>query len=148
MVILDGGEALVSRLDRALKRRDRELNQISLQPEDPAPVSSHDGDSPIAPVGLIDHFPIEPDASHETRPSPVAPVTKPLWRPVPPRLPELKPSQPRVPEFESPSPLKSFSAKTAGKVVGGVDMDPRSAEQYRRLAASLHQAQVERGIRK
>ena len=27
-------------------------------------------------------------------------------------------------------------------------MDPRSAEQYRRLAAALHQAQVERGIKK
>ena len=41
-----------------------------------------------------------------------------------------------------------FSSKAAGKIVGGVDMDPRSAEQYRRLAAALHQAQVERGIKK
>ena len=73
------------------------------------------------------------------RPSPVAPVKEPRWRPTPPA---------RAPEVGSTGASNSFSPKTAGKIVGGVEMDPRSAEQYRRLAASLHQVQVERGIKK
>ena len=65
VVILDGGEALVSRLERALKRRDREVSRTSPQPEEPTSGSPHDGDSHIIPAGLIDHFPIEPDGSEK-----------------------------------------------------------------------------------
>ena len=53
-----------------------------------------------------------------------------------------------APDLVTTGVSKNFSAQTAGKVVGGAAMDPRSAEQYRRLAAALHQAQVERGINK
>ena len=138
MVILDGGEALVSRLERALKRRDREVNRISPQPDAPPSLATRDGDSHTIPVGLIDHFPLESDGVDAGRPAPPAPIAEPRRFPAPP---------PRVPEFESTA-SNSFSPKTAGKIVGGLEMDPRSVEQYRRLAASLHQFQVERGIKK
>ena len=135
----------MSRLGRALQRRDREAGRISSQPDVPTSGSAHDGDSHVIPVGLIDHFPLEPGEleekrlAGEVRPSPKARVTEPQRRPAPPAPP---------PEVVSTGISQSFSSKTAGKIVGGVDMDPRSAEQYRRLAAALHQAQVERGIKK
>ena len=50
--ILDRGEALVSRLERALRRRDREMNPDSPQPEEPASSSPHDGDPHIIPIGV------------------------------------------------------------------------------------------------
>jgi protein-tyrosine kinase len=139
VVLLDDGEALVSRLERALLRRDREANRVSPAPDVPTSLSPHDGDLPVNPIGLIDHFLQEPGGPAEMRPSPVAPVKEPRWRPTPAA---------RAPEIGSTSASNSFSTKTAGKIVGGVEMDPRSAEQYRRLAASLHQLQVERGIKK
>jgi protein-tyrosine kinase len=139
VVILDGGETLVSRLERALQRRDREMNRLSPQPDVPTSQTPRDSEAHITPVGLIDHFPIEPGGSEEKRPPPIAPVTQPRWRPAAP--------PPRGPASDSTSTSKSFSPKAAGKIVG-VEMDPRSAEQYRRLAASLHQVQVERGIKK
>ena len=139
VVLLDDGEALVSRLERALLRRDREANRVSPAPDVPTSLSPHDGDLPVNPIGLIDHFLQEPNGLEEMRPSPVAPVKELRWRPTPAA---------RAPEVGSTSASNSFSTKTAGKIVGGVEMDPRSAEQYRRLAASLHQVQVERGIKK
>ena len=139
VVTLDDGEALVSRLERALQRRDREANRIPPEPDVPTSLSPHDGDLHVNPIGVIDHFLQEPNGPEEKRPSPVAPVKEPRWRPTPPA---------REPEVGSTSASNSFSPKAAGKIVGGVEMDPRSAEQYRRLAASLHQLQVERGIKK
>ena len=138
VVILDAGEALVSRLERALLRRNREANRVSPEGDVPTSHSQHDGDSHVNPVGVIDHFLQEPNAPEEKRPTAVASVTEPRLRPSPPVRP---------PNFGS-SASNSFSPKTAGKIVGGAEMDPRSAEQYRRLAASLHQVQVERGIKK
>ena len=133
----------MSRLERALKRRDRE-NRISPQPDAPPSLAPRDGDSHTIPVGLIDHFPLEPDGADVERPAPppLAPVVEPRWFPAPPAPPA------RVPAFESTGTSNSFSPKTAGKIVGGLETDPRSVEQYRRLAASLHQFQVERGIKK
>ena len=139
VVVLAGGEALVSRLERALERRDREAGRISSQPDVPTSRSAHDGDAHVVPVGLIDHFPLEPGESEKVRPSPKAPVTEPQRRPAPPV---------RAPEVVSPAAPRTFSSKTAGKIVGDVEMDPRSAEQYRRVAAALHQAQVEHGIKR
>ena len=129
----------MSRLERALRRRDRELNRISPQPEAPTSVATHDGDSHVMPVGLIDHFPLEAGQSETERPPLKAPVTQPRSRPAPPAP---------APEVVATVAPQSFRSKIAGKIVGGVDMDPRSAEQYRRLAAALHQAQVERGVKK
>ena len=139
VVVLDDGEALVSRLERALLRRDREANRVSPEPDVPTSLSPHDGDLHVNPIGVIDNFLQEPNGPEEKRPSPVAPVKEPRLRPTPPA---------RAPEVGSTVASNSFSPKTAGKIVGGVEMDPRSAEQYRRLAASLHQVQVERGIKK
>ena len=153
VVILDRGEALVSRLERALRRRDRELNPDSPQPEEPSSGSPHDGDPHVIPIGLIDHFPIDRDGSEEKhrpseeehrppdekRRSPIVPMRESRLRSVPPA---------HAPDLVTTGVSKNFSAQTAGKVVGGAAMDPRSAEQYRRLAAALHQAQVERGINK
>jgi protein-tyrosine kinase len=146
VVILDRGEALMSRLERALRRRDREMNPAAPQPEEPSSGSAHEGDPHIIPIGVIEHFPIDRDGSEEKhrspdekRPSPIVPIRETRFRPVPPA---------QAPELVSTGVSKSFSATTVGKVVGGAAMDPRSAEQYRRLAATLHQAQVERGINK
>jgi capsular exopolysaccharide synthesis family protein len=44
--------------------------------------------------------------------------------------------------------FRGFNRNIIGKVVTGRDADPASVEQYRRLAATLHHEQAERGIRK
>ena len=81
MVVVDARGALVSRLDRALQRRDREAGRVSSQPDAPSR-SAHDVDSHLVPVGLIDQFPLEPGGSENVRPSPKAPVTEPRKAPV------------------------------------------------------------------
>ena len=78
----------MSRLERALRRRDRELNPDSPQPEEPSSGSPHDGDPHVIPIGVIEHFPIDRDGSEEKhrpseekhrspdekRPSPIVPM--------------------------------------------------------------------------
>jgi capsular exopolysaccharide synthesis family protein len=44
--------------------------------------------------------------------------------------------------------FRGFNRNIVGKVVTGREMDPTSVEQYRRLAATLHHEQSERGINK
>jgi capsular exopolysaccharide synthesis family protein len=44
--------------------------------------------------------------------------------------------------------FRGFNRSIIGKVVTGRDMDPGSVEQYRRVAATLHHSQVERGTKK
>jgi capsular exopolysaccharide synthesis family protein len=44
--------------------------------------------------------------------------------------------------------FRGFNRNVVGKVVTGHSIDPGSVEQYRRLAATLHHEQAERGIKK
>jgi capsular exopolysaccharide synthesis family protein len=44
--------------------------------------------------------------------------------------------------------FRGFRRSLMGKVVTGRDIEPGSVEQYRRLAATLHHTQVERGTKK
>jgi capsular exopolysaccharide synthesis family protein len=44
--------------------------------------------------------------------------------------------------------FRGFNQQVVGKVVIGRDTDPATVEQFRRLAASLHHEQAERGIKK
>jgi capsular exopolysaccharide synthesis family protein len=62
---------------------------------------------------------------------------------------------PDIPNIPEPSErrgrmavFRGFHKSIVGKVVSGRDMDPGAVEQYRRLAATLHHSQVERGTRK
>ena len=139
MVILDAGEALVSRLVRALKRRDHEASRSSTSESlvEPSPPSD---DPHASPVGLLDRFSQERDEPEEMRQPPAATPTDSGW------LVDAPPA--RAPELPSTGVFRAYSDTVDGKIVGGANMDPRSAEQYRRLAAALHQAQVERGIKK
>lgn len=131
----------MSRLDRALKRRDIEAGRIAVPDSDVdvLPSSSPSDDSRIVSTRLLDHFPLEPGVAHEARPRPVTKTFESGWRREAPPAPEL---------VSTTEAFKALSPKIAGKVVGSVGMDPRPAEQYRRLAAALHQTQVERGIKK
>jgi protein-tyrosine kinase len=62
----------------------------------------------------------------------------------------IEPTAPPVVAPEAPSPTVLFEHLDAGlaeKVVVDVNMKPASREQYRRLAAALHQAQADKGLR-
>jgi protein-tyrosine kinase len=131
----------MSRLDRALKRRDKEASRIPVHESGEPPASTPDDDPQVIPAGLLDRFQHEPDGPGEAPQPPAAKAAASEW------LVET-PSAEAVELPATAGVFKDFNATIAGKVVGGAEMDPRSAEQYRRLAAALHQAQVERGIKK
>jgi protein-tyrosine kinase len=131
----------MSRLDRALKRRDKEASQLPVHESGVEPSQSPPSDDPQIPAGLLDRFPHEPDGPDAVRQPPGAGATD----------SEGLVETPPVRGLELPATtgvFRDFNATIGGKVVGGADMDRRSAEQYRRLAAALHQVQVERGIKK
>jgi capsular exopolysaccharide synthesis family protein len=77
-----------------------------------------------APVATLDAFPAAKSSTREPEPESFAPV---LARPAP------SPKIVNSPFFE--------------RLVVHEDAEPAAVEQYRRLAAVLHQAQVERGIK-
>ena len=52
-----------------------------------------------------------------------------------------------APRTARPGQLGSFDPGVGVKLVGGADIPPVAAEQYRRLAASLHQLQAESGLK-
>ena len=61
---------------------------------------------------------------------------------------ELEPTSSATPPEprDARSVFRGFNRSIVGKVVTSAKMDPRSLEQYRRLAAALHQVHVQRGI--
>jgi protein-tyrosine kinase len=148
----------MSRLDQALQRADR-ANQGSPQ-EAPTP-------TPPAESSALESFPTEEPAP---APAPTALDAEPSKKPpadsaldrfavtepgdtrpavkaesVPPAMPETVPARPaRV--VEGGKLLEHIDQKSAQKIVVG-PMVAASVEQYRRLAATLHHAQNETGVK-
>jgi capsular exopolysaccharide synthesis family protein len=141
----------MSRIDQALKRREKEVVR---KDEEVAGFLGRrrwpEVESPVVPAWQLERFPIEVPRNEVPR-SEV------------PRSVETHEvavlDRPHVAETSSPAPVVSDPAPTpvrfrqfnrlvAGKVVGDHRMDAKATEQYRRLAASLHHVQVERGTRK
>jgi protein-tyrosine kinase len=144
----------MSRLDRALERRRQETGTL---PDDIAGAAdwlqSPDGKESIAPAGLLDHFSNEDSApvrrSAESEGGPPADFGEPVAEPMPSADPFVEaPFTAREEPLESVAVFSGFNHNAAGKVVSGPKMDHGTAEQYGRLAAALHHAQAERGIKK
>lgn len=142
----------MSRGDRALKRR----QQTGTLPDDMAGAAHwlqpQDGGDPRVPAGLVDRFSSDESARvrhAEREDGPPADLREPAAEP-------LTSSEPfaEAPFVASAEPLPSmavfngFNRNVVGKVVSGPKMDRGTAEQYARLAAALHHAQAERGIKK
>ena len=132
----------MSRIDQALKRREKEGVR---KDEEAAGFFSRrrwpEVESPVVPAWQLERFPIEvprdADAHEVTvRERPVVETGIPA------------PAVPGPEEAPTPVRFRQYSRLVAGKVVGDPRMDPKATEQYRRLAASLHHVQVERGTRK
>ena len=114
------------------------VNRISLQPDAPTSESTHDGDSHVNPVGLIDHFPLEPGQSEIVRLPLKAPVTEPRWRPAPPALaPEAGGSQShrRASARRLPARLSAASRWIRGRP-SSIDVSQRLCIRRRSSAAS------------
>src|SRR5688500_16007428 len=54
---------------------------------------------------------------------------------------------PNVSTGQEPQLFKEMSVASNAKLVVGSEADPVSVEQYRRLAATLHEAQVEKALK-
>ena len=126
----------MSRIGQALKRRDKDG-----RPGDRGDSGDslgwrrwHEVETPIVPAWQLERFPIELPGTHEA-----PPVTPPAAA-----LPRAVPDDPAT----KPARFRQFSKALAGKVVGDRTMNRAAIEQYRRLAASLHHVQVERGTPK
>jgi capsular exopolysaccharide synthesis family protein len=126
----------MSRIGQALKRRDKDG-----RPGDRGDSGDslgwrrwHEVETPIVPAWQLERFPIELPGTHE------APSVTPLAA----ALPRAVPDDPAT----KPARFRQFSKALAGKVVGDRTMNRAAIEQYRRLAASLHHVQVERGTTK
>ena len=140
----------MSRLEQALRRRDKEREGGS-----GGQAASgghgwrrwHDVETPIVPAWQLERFPIENPRGHE------APSSEPAIERPAPRLsagPSLAPPADLATATQpiTPTRFRQFNRAVAGKLVGDRRMNPKAVEQYRRLAASLHHVQVERGTRK
>jgi capsular exopolysaccharide synthesis family protein len=86
--------------------------------------------------GTLDHYPAERAGSADTT---VVSVTQEHAR----RPPAARPNQPEVPAEK----LGPFDAAVEGKLVVGERALPLSVEQYRRLAAAMHELQQERDLK-
>ena len=142
VVVFVGRLALMNRIDRALKRRaKRRAKSPRMNPAaGPATAAtgrgvSTDSRGAARSLSIEEHHadsmrklpPVGVAGSHELLESPS----------------DLA-SAPRATE----EVFRKFNATIRGKVIGGAQMDRRPAEEYRRLAATLHQVQMERGIKK
>lgn len=131
----------MSRIDQALKRREKEAVR---KDEEAAGFFGRrrwpEVESPVVPAWQLERFPIEVPRSVDAHE--VAVLDR-------PHVAETSSPAPVIPD-PAPTPVRfrQFSRLVAGKVVGDPRMDPKATEQYRRLAASLHHVQVERGTRK
>jgi capsular exopolysaccharide synthesis family protein len=131
----------MSRIDQALKRREKE----TARKDDAVGFFGRrrwpEVESPVVPAWQLERFPVEVPRSVETHE--VAALERPHV--------VAEPASP-APVVADPAPtpvrFRQFNRLVAGKVVGDHRMDPKATEQYRRLAASLHHVQVERGTRK
>jgi protein-tyrosine kinase len=137
----------MSRIDEALRRAAEQAAPGAATPdsETPAPVSGE-------AIGVLadEPFPVEIAGRlrARTQPSRVTAVAEPpavslATAPAPAPRPDEEP--PATPER---SPLfERIDERLAEKVVADGNMEPVSREQYRRLAAVLHDAQTNTGLR-
>jgi capsular exopolysaccharide synthesis family protein len=125
----------MSRIDEALKRASQG-QVVGRSPSRPADVAFRRNDD------FLGDYPLENKSeswkareSLENRPT--------LHREFPPPVSEALPPAP----IARPAPRGSNSFEANHKLVVGPERSPISTEQYRRLAATLHEAQVEKGIK-
>ena len=150
--------------DRALKRvRDESGKAPDAMAHAAAWLSPPGGEDAAVPADLLDRFTSEPASPGEARlergldpESPLAAFREerseaPRDVPVPafpdaaPTPPDAAPA-PRAPAVKGL--FSGFNPRTKGMLVSGSKMDESTAEQYGRLAAVLHHAQIERTIKK
>jgi protein-tyrosine kinase len=122
----------MSKINQALKRRQRETGQKS----------DHEAEVPLSQGVPLERFPGENVRAHESAHQlPVAPTTKSEGSPWTSLTTQSDQS-------DTPAIFRGFNRSVVGKLVASREMDPGSLEQYRRLAAALHHAQVQRGTKK
>lgn len=130
----------MSRIDQALRRAALEASSNTAETADQAPESAADAEA----VALGDEpFPIELGARPRARAQPPAPVPPPPE----PALPAAATALPETSESNDRRVFERIDNSLAEKVVVDENMTPVSREQYRRLAAVLHDAQATAGLR-
>jgi capsular exopolysaccharide synthesis family protein len=133
----------MSRLGQALKKRDKEGKRgDGVDSTDIVWRRRHDIETPVVPAWQLERFPNEAPGTREA--DTLADVVETVDLSAV-QAPPLKVEQPPI---STPILRQKFSRIVAGKAVGDRGMDRGAVEQYRRLAASLHHVQVERGTRK
>jgi receptor protein-tyrosine kinase len=123
----------MSRIDEALKRV--------------ASTTAVDSRGGVVPIvrgtrrvedATIDQYPAEQPAAHGLE----------AFHPGVPQVSALKPEPPlKLERAASPDSLGPFDSAFQGKLVAGEAAAPVSIEQYRRLAATLHELQLERELK-
>jgi capsular exopolysaccharide synthesis family protein len=128
----------MSRIHEALQRAAEQADDGSVTQE-PAAAAHAQGDlaGEAFPVELAEARK-ERQASHQ---GPLAPAV-PAHRPAPPAA-DHRPAAGNM----RPLSFELIDARYAGKIVADTEMSPGSREQYRRLAATLHHAQADNGIK-
>jgi capsular exopolysaccharide synthesis family protein len=151
--------------DRAVNREGPELEALSEEPEalglpeeetGAAPDWSRppDDEDPGIPAGLLDRFTSEDALPEDEAPSDQGGEREPpqatrlFAPPTGASEPVHEPASAKAERRESLGLFNGFNPHEAAKVVSEPLMDHGTAEQYGRLAAVLHHAQVERGIKK
>jgi capsular exopolysaccharide synthesis family protein len=122
-------------------RERREERRDAREAERPAPIMEP---AAIPPPSFADELgEAAPEWRSEAAPAPAPPPPPAAAETVPDFAPEGR-------SHQAPPPLalfNGFSPKAAGKLVAEPDMDHATTEQYGRLAAVLHHAQQERGLK-
>jgi protein-tyrosine kinase len=119
----------MSRIDEALKR-------VSQGPVSPRATRASDAPLRLADELTIEQYPHESGATVGTATAPPVARRRSVGeRPV------------TVPARESIAPRFKIDPDSNSKVIIGAERNHVSLEQYRRLAATLHEAQMERGLR-
>jgi protein-tyrosine kinase len=162
VVLAKGVAAIMSAFDRALKRARQETETLPEAVAGAASwLSSSDGESAVIAPDLLDRFTSEdpaPSAEPMSPPVDAPPVSEfraetpaerhaPAERDTPAERYTPAPRQTPPARRAPPGLFNGFNPREASKVVAGPQMDHATVEQYGRLAAVLHHAQVERGIR-
>jgi capsular exopolysaccharide synthesis family protein len=127
----------MSRIDEALKR----AGETGGPPANPGPTPPPSGDPmPAAdsevPWNLegVEVAPLPPDRAAREGTGGARALTQ-------PPVPAFSPQAPPTP------PFTGFKGPLSEKIVTGEHARPQAVEQYRRLAATLHHAQADRGIK-
>jgi len=147
----------MGRIDEALKRARRMRPDEVEGPDEPPGSPGRPGPTPLPPPDVF----VAPWQFTPADEAPETPAETPGRKPepAPPVLPEqiARVEQPKTPPAERPSApphavgpmavFKRFDPRVAEKLVTSPLARQVSVEQYRKLASSLHFAQVERGVK-